>query len=261
MAVDLAPFSTSTLESALVSVAQAQGGVLRTGRDAYAQFEARGHRVGSAWLHSVVNALVESGRAIRLERGIYAVADDLGRISPVAVGGHIVPGGFVSLWSAADFYDLTTQDVSMVSVITSKRHPPIAAVELDAFFAFHVTSPDRLFGWHDEPINGTFARIADVERLLIDLLLFQGPGVPEPEQVRAIWRSAIGRANPYVLVDYARRLAVASVARRVGYLMDEVGLGPTRALEGWRAGDRHPVALFPSSPSSAELSTKWGVYG
>lgn len=261
MLPQLTPVRTSTLEAAIVDIAQSSGGAFRVA-DARVRLAALGHKVSSRRVLQVVEAMVKHGRTVRLDRGSYAVADGLGRISPLAVGSHLTPDGFVSLWTAADYYKVTSQDVSTVAVVTATRRRRFSSDDLGASFAFHMTTPDRLFGWHEEPIDGVFARLADIERMLIDLLWFEGTaGVPEPAQVLAIWRASASTVNPFVLVDYAKKMRSQRLSRRVGYLMDECDLEPSAALVGWRQGHREPTALFRDFPTFVDPSTKWGISG
>lgn len=257
----LDPIPTKTVEAAIRSAAQLQGGVFAF-PEAAALVRSIGPDIGSRRLQAVLDQLVEIGVALRIERGRYVLVDALGRMSPLAIGAYLVPAGYVSLWSAAFYYGFSTQDVETVSVITTVKKARLEVPEIGASFVFHKTTPHRIFGWHEEPTDGVFARLADRERVLIDLLYFQGTrGVPRGPQIRAIWEAARSTVNPFVLVDYTRRLGSSTLARRVGYLMDELSLGPTDALLEWRARDRTAIPLFLGGASSAKGSARWGIQG
>jgi predicted transcriptional regulator of viral defense system len=109
-------------------------------------------------------------------------------------------------------------------------------------------------------MDGTAARLADVERVLIDLVWFEGrEGVPDAHQVLAIWEASSAAANPYVLVDYARRMDSVRLSRRVGYLMDRFGMGPTDALADWSTKDRGKIRAFRFGAVGLPASNRWGI--
>ena len=164
----LDPFPTLTTEGALIDAAARHGGVLRTARNsaALAQVAKAGHGISSLWATKIAAGLVAKGRAIRIERGAYAVADAFGRIEPFAVGPELVDRGYTSLWSAADHYNLTTQDVSIVSVVTDRFKPAVEIGGLGFQVTFHKTSIDRIFGYVDVPLGSTMGRMAEVTDLV-----------------------------------------------------------------------------------------------
>lgn len=262
MLPDIAPIYTATVEAAIITVAQGHGGVFRLGQH-HEEVEARvGRDATKRWVSTVIDRMLVRGLAVRLEKGSYAVADGLGRISPVAVAANLVDDGYVSLWAAAAHHGVTTQDVELVPVVTTARKARISSPELGASFVFHRIGAERLFGWREEPVDGVYARVAELERLLIDLLWFEGlPGAPEPAQTLAIWRAAASRVNPYVLIEYAQRMHSQRLARRVGYLMDLSEIEGSEALAGWRTGARNPFPLFRERPTMVDPSSKWGISG
>jgi predicted transcriptional regulator of viral defense system len=250
---------TLTVEAAILAAAAQSGGVFRI-PEGPALVAAAGHCVSLTRILAVLDEMEAHGAALHLERGAHVIPDPIGRVSTLAVGSHLVGLGYISLWTATDHYGLTTQDVSGVSVVTPERKRPIDSPALNARFVFHRTSSERIFGWHEEAIDGTVARIADIERVLIDLVWFTGrEGVPDAFQVLAIWEAAAATANPYVLVDYAQRMGSTLLERRIGYLMDRFAIGPTDALLGWRAKDRRDIRVFRFGAVGLPASERWGV--
>ena len=262
MIPQLTPISTSTIEAAVFAAAQQRGGLFDVATSSEVVLDI-GHEVTGRRLRAVLSDLVERGSAVPLERGRYAIVDGLGRISPIAMGGFLAPAAYVSLWTAADHYRLTTQEVSTIAVVTATQKRPLDSEALGVRFIFHQTTGRRLFGWHEEPIDGVMACLADVEKVLIDLLWFGGQaGVPRAAQVMAIWEEGAKLMNPYVLVDYSNKMASSRLRRRVGYLMDLFGLTGSDGLLDWRSVDRSPVRLFASEAWNVERSAgRWGVYG
>lgn len=255
---------TRTIEAAIVDVAQRHGGVFRSDRSGahLAEMREASHEVLPAWVTRNLSTMVGQGRAIRLEKGAYAIADSFGRIEPFAIGANLVDRGYVSLWSAADHYNLTTQDVSTVSVITDVIKPSLSIGQTGFTVSFHRTSKKRLFGFRDVAIGGTMARLADVEKMLIDLIWFYGaPGAPDGFQTMAIWRTAFEerRANGYVIAEYAARMDSQRLVRRVGFLLDQFGQPGADQLPNWRTGERRAIPLLPGSPASGDVSRAWGV--
>ena len=258
------PISTPNLAAAVLDVAARNGGVFRLDRGGATMGELAvvGFAVEAGTVTRTMSRLVEIGRAVRVEKGAYVVADAFGRVEPFAAAPALVDAGYLSLWAAADHYRLTTQDVAGMAVVTDRTKAEVPLIH-DYVARFHTTNADRLFGFHEEPMGGTYGRIADVEKMLIDLVWFYGqPITPDAFQVMAIWRHAFHehRANPYVLADYAARMNSQRLARRVGYLLDAYQQPGSDLLAGWKSGDRKPITVLPGLPSGGgTLDPRWGI--
>lgn len=257
---------TRTVEAAIVDVALRHGGVFRSDRDGahMAELRSLGHAVAPDWILDNLALMVAQGRAIRIERGAYAIADAFGRIEPFAIGGHMVDLGYVSLWSAADHYNLTTQDVSTVSVITDRIKRPADIGATGFAVLFHKTTTERLFGYEDIQIGSTTARFATIEKMLIDLIWFFGaPATPDAFQTLSIWRAAFEerRANGYIVAELAVKMNSQRLVRRVGYLLEQFGQPGTEALRNWRRGERRAIPLLAGTPPTGAFSSAWGVHG
>ena len=261
MTQDVTSKLTIRTETAVVDAALRHGGVFEIDArgEQVRELAAAGVPASPSWLASVLDSLVRRGRAVRLERGAYAVTDAFGHVEPFAVGGYLVRHGYVSLWSAADHHRLTTQDVSTVSVVTDVKKAAVEIAGTGYEAVFHRTSAARVFGFRDVRIGSTRARMADVEKMLIDLIWFYG--TPDAFQTMAIWRVAFEQrqANGYRLADYAARMDSPRLVRRIGHLLDVYRQPGADRLPDWRRGDRSVIPLLPGVSSSGDVSQKWGV--
>ena len=225
----------------------------------------------------LLSQLVTGGWLRRLRRGLYA---GLGRlpgwvdVHPFAVATRLVSPAAISHWSALHHHGLTEQVPRHVTastprkVVTPSMRAPSAAQRREgrkageeggkhlwetngvAYEYFTVTR-DRFFGieeiWIDEHFR---VPIYDKERSLLDG--FVAPRVfGSLSEPLGILEEHLGSLDLEKMVGYAVRLGKASIARRLGWALDRLGvpsrvtdplvripmdgvkvLGPTRPYEG-----------------------------
>lgn len=256
-----------TLIEGLLAYAQRHGGLVRLGtqnEDPGAEIRSLGHEITDQRLRALLSELVAQGKVQRPARGIYLVPDAFGRISRWAVASEL--GGqraYVSLWSAADFHHLTTSQPGWLSVVSDRTLPTVDLGPAGTV-VFHRTDSERLFGAVEVPDGGVYARIARIERLLIDLLWFgDAPDAPSAMETYAIWKAAVGRnLNGALLVDYTSRMTSARLSRRIGYLMEHFGMSGGDALLASKGTEEETIRAIPGRGSvTLPPSSKWRVKG
>ncbi len=185
----------------------------------------------------VLSQLINHGVATRLKSGTFRLVpfelgferEYLG--NPYIVARELALGGrkgaqeeyYISYGSAFDLHQMVTQPQLIVSVSSPRmmRSRTIQGTE----FRFVRCKADDLFGltemWIDKNEK---VCVSDLERTLLDGLkqpAYCG-GFSEVAKAFSIKRQAI---DPQKLIDYAVKLDVGAVTRRLGYLMELYQIG------------------------------------
>lgn len=185
----------------------------------------------------VLSQLIKNGVVSRLKSGTFSLVpfelgfenEYLGNPYVVAreliLGGHIhrKDNYYLSFGSAFDLHQMVTQPQLIVYLSSPKmmRSTTIQGTE----FRFVRCKEKDLFGITDKWINKTEKiRVSDLERTLIDGLKHPAycGGLSEVAKGFSIKHQAI---DPQKLIDYAIKLDVGAVNRRLGYLMELYTIG------------------------------------
>ena len=211
-----------------------------------------------------VGKLVERGLATRLKPGLFILVPfELGREreylgNPYVVARELAGGRdyYVSHASAMDMHNMVTQPQLIVYV--TSPHPFRGRTILGTEFRFVRCKPEHLFGVTDHWADKTEkVAVSDLERTIID-------GLKQPEYcggfadvAKAYW---MRRADMNVgrLVDYALRLDVGAVIRRLGFLLETSGAVAPADLErlhGRLTATYH--LLDPGLPAEGHHVARW----
>ena len=246
---------------------QRHGGVIRLGvqgQDPADEIRALGHEATDQRLRALLSELTAVGTIQRPARGIYLVPDAFGRVSRWAVASELGGGSaHLSLWSAADFHGLTTSQVGWLSVVTDQPQVTVNLGPLGTA-VFHRTDKRRVFGAIEVADGAVYARVARIERLLIDLLWFaEASDAPSSTETYAIWQAAVSRGlNGALLAEYTRRMGSNRLSRRVGYLMDHFQVAGSQPLLAQLGSEQELIQAIPGRGSvTLQPSPKWRVKG
>jgi predicted transcriptional regulator of viral defense system len=175
---------------------------------------------------NLVAGLVNRGLATRLKPGLFILVPfELGREreylgNPYVVARELAetPEYYVSHASAMDLHQLVTQPQLAVFVTSPKAIRPRTVLGTE--FRFVRCKPKDMFGivelWATKTER---VRVSDLERTILD-------GLKQPEHcggltevAKGLWmgRDAIAMTK---LVDYALRMGVGAVVRRLGFLLE-----------------------------------------
>lgn len=237
-----------------------------------------GTRLGISgdYLRVLISQLARSGWLTRLRRGMYAVTGDLSgdlHIHPFVVATQIVQPSAISHWSAMHHHGLTEQVPRGVSAITPKKvvtpsmrkpsdeyhHRHHAWVIGGIRYEYVSVKPEHFFGIAEVWIDQNFrVPITDQERTILDLFanprLFGGMG-----EALTVIEEHLQDIDLRRLVDYAVRYGIDSVAKRVGWTLERIGvsdeiIAPLAAMptSGFRI-------LDPTRPHSGPCDKRWGI--
>ncbi|MFM9971617.1 MAG: hypothetical protein ACKVQK_24820 [Burkholderiales bacterium] len=196
--------------------------------------------LSSAAARNLVHKAQQRGLVTRLKPGLFnLVPFELGRAtehvgSPYLIARAIAGDApyFLSHGTALELHRMATQPNLTVHVSCTRRVRAQTAGGYD--FRFLQIKPEHEFGimthWIDKE---NFVMMSDVERTIIDGLRHPAFAGGITEVAKGLWmkREVL---NIKRLLDYADRLAVGAVVRRLGYLLERYGLADTAAQKTLR---------------------------
>ena len=213
---------------------------------------------------SFVRKLVDRGVAARLRPGLYILVPlELGRAREYLGNAYVVArelaGGkayYLSHASAMDIHGMVTQP-QLVVYVTSPA-PMRGRTILGTEFRFVRCKPSDVFGTIEEWVDKQQkVVVSDVERTVVD-------GLKQPEHCGGVTEIAKGLSmrrtdvSATKLVDYALRLGVGAVIRRLGFLMEAYGVGPPAELARLAATLTPTYTLLdPVLPPEGRFLAKW----
>lgn len=213
---------------------------------------------------SLIKKAAGRGLVTRLKRGLFVVVPpELGSAreysgEPYLVGRHLAGGApcFVSHASAMEIHRMVTQPQLAVFVSSPKRIPN--RIVHGTEFRFVLIKQGHFFGATKHWVTKQEAvDVSDLERTVID-------GLRQPEYcggvsdvAKGLWmRHQDMRAGK--LVDYALRLGVGAVTRRLGYLLELYGIAPESELARLSNSLTSTyVALDPVLPKEGRYLARW----
>ncbi|HEX5138274.1 MAG TPA: type IV toxin-antitoxin system AbiEi family antitoxin [Planctomycetota bacterium] len=213
---------------------------------------------------SFVRKLVDRGVAARLKPGLYALVPfELGRErrypgNPLVVAREIMHGAdyYLSHATAMEIHAMTTQPQLVVMVSTPKPRRSVTALGVE--FRFVRCQRKHLFGLTEHWVTKQEkVRVSDPERTIID-------GLKQPEHCGGLTEVAKGlwmrRQDMKVgrLVEYARRISVGAVVRRLGFLLETYEMAGVKDLDRLRKGLTETyVRLDPILPAEGKRLRRW----
>lgn len=164
---------------------------------------------------------------------------------------------FLSHASAMEIHQLTTQPNFEVYVTVLNR---LDSLNLGGSPVHFVTSrPDRFFGYEHRAGSPNKICVADIERALLDGLVRPHYCAGLVEVAKAFF-IAKGRFSTEKLTQYCRRFGSGAAIRRMGFLLEVLGLATAEELAAIAASlPPATVKLDPDAPLSGPHIAKWGL--
>jgi predicted transcriptional regulator of viral defense system len=213
---------------------------------------------------SFVRKLVDRGVAARLKPGLYVLVPfELGRErqypgNPLVVAREIMHGEdyYLSHATAMEIHGMTTQPQLVVMVSTPKPRRSVTALGVE--FRFVRCQRRHLFGLTEHWVTKQEkVRVSDLERTIID-------GLKQPEHCGGLTEVAKGLwmrrqdMNVDRLVQYAKRIGVGAVVRRLGFLLETYEIAGAPDLHRLRRGlTATYVRLDPILPAEGKRLRRW----
>jgi predicted transcriptional regulator of viral defense system len=151
---------------------------------------------------------------------------------------------YISFWSALNYYGFSDNTPIKIFLATTRYSKEIKN------FKYVTLSSRRFFGY---VLIGRMV-IAEKEKAIVDSLLFPkySGGIKE---IKKSLESAIDKIDIKKLIDYSIKIKTKSVVRRLGYLLDSLGVKKLKRLE--ENIGRGFILLDPSLEKRNNLNKKW----
>ena len=213
---------------------------------------------------NLVHKARQRGLVTRLKPGLYnLVPFELGRAteyigSPYLIAPELAGTApcFLSHGTALELHRMVTQPNFTVYASCTRRVRAQTVGGYDFRFV-HITAAQE-FGvvkhWIDKE---RFVMISDMERTIIDCLRHPAFAGGITEVAKGMWMKRNGLIVER-LMEYAQRLGVGAVVRRLGYLLEHYGMGDASMLETFRGTLTATYQrLDPLLPAQGAFLSRW----
>jgi predicted transcriptional regulator of viral defense system len=211
--------------------------------------------------------LADRGWLTRVGRGIYAPVPLAARqpgdwpVDPWIVATRRFDPCYVGGWSALAHHDLTEQIFRSLVVITARKVRNRSDRSQTTPIVLRHRDRTKFFGldlaWRD----GTRVHVSDRERTLIDVLDEPALGGGVPQVAEALLEYfAEGRIDGERLIAYGDRLANRTAFKRLGYLLETLGIGDDTLIAACMARRSAGLSsLDPANPRAGDRDSRWGL--
>lgn len=240
---------------------------------------ARSLGIAPSYLPVLLHRLQRAGLIERLKRGAYAFADAIPgavAVHPFSIAMTLIDPCAVGGWAALNHHGLTEQIPHVITLLTPKRvvtpamrgvTPAMRGASQTAPSVWEVagqryeiasTVPANFFGHEEVWMGDARVRILDRERALLDC--FASPRrFGSLAEALGILEEHLHEIDVQRLIEHARRFSKQVVAKRVGHVLERLGVAPA-VLEPLRAlpmlGYR---ALDPTKQAVGTRDRRWQV--
>ena len=208
--------------------------------------------------------LQRKGWIRRIRRGLFAViplssgVDRSPQLHEFLIAMEIVTPAAVSYWSALNHHGLTEQLPGTVFVVTNHlvRRPPTSVLGIP----FKVVSvrPRKYFGLVKDWISEKPFWVTNKEKTIID-------GLDLPQYIGGVGEVAKALQIGWKDLDesrlrtYSAKIGNSAVAKRLGFLMENLNLGdPERLRKGVHLASGFSP-LDPTLPRKGKYNSRWGL--
>jgi predicted transcriptional regulator of viral defense system len=254
-----------------------KAGISRSGREELAAVTSRGKRLVT--VDDVVNGLAvnrsdaakklarwtEQGWLRRVRRGLYIPVPvdveqpELWSEDPLVLADAVWSPCYFTGWTAANHWGLTEQIFRTTVVKTSRRVRATNQRLLDHDYLIGHT-PDSTMAWGVRPVWRREQRVsmADESRTVVDVL--DDPGIGGGiRHVAEILSAYLIDFEGDQLLDYGERLGNRTVFKRMGYLIEAMGLPYDYLLAACRERISGGVSLL--DPGASDTGPRIGEWG
>lgn len=200
----------------------------------------------------------------RIRRGRFAVVplssgeDRSPQLHEFVVAMELVSPAVIAYWSALNHHGMTEQLPRTVFVATDhpvRRQP---GELLGVIYKIVSLKPVKLFGVMKDWIDETPFSVTDREKTIID-------GLDLPQYVGGVSEIAKALIGSWKALDekklreYAEKIGNSAVAKRLGFILETLGLGDVEALRAAIPLASGFSPLDPTMPKRGKYNRRWGL--
>ena len=208
--------------------------------------------------------LERKGWIRRIKRGKFAVIPlssgetRATQLHEFLIAMELVSPAAIAYWSALNHHGMTEQIPRTVFVATNHHVQKSIRETLGVTFQIISVQPKKFFGIEKDWINEQPFSITDKEKTIID-------GLDLPKYVGGVGEIAKALAqswnelNEEKLREYAVKIGNTAVGKRLGFLMETLGLGNPESLRKTLTFGAGYSQLDPTLPRRGKHSRRWGL--
>jgi predicted transcriptional regulator of viral defense system len=189
-----------------------------------------------------INRMTKMGMINKIEKGKFTIYDD-----PFIVSTQLIYPSYISFLSAFFLHGKTTQTINEILVVSSRRKKDIDVFGMK--IKFITLNPRFMFGFKKVGKGNSYIFLAEVEKAIIDSLF-----LPRYCPLSEVF-SALKEADIDKTLNYASLIGIEAVNRRLGYLLDVLGVETKLRAKGKAA-----YKLNPAIKSLGRFNSKWRLY-
>ena len=197
-------------------------------------------------VYVLISRLYKRGMIFKPMKGFISLSQD-----PFIISSQLYPPSYISFITALYLHGKIQQVIDRIFIVTPKKRKQIAAIfEMDVHFV--TLKRAMMFGYKKVRKESSYVVLADVEKAIIDCLYL--PRYCRLVDVFDILKEGadmdVGR-----LIEYAKMSKSEAVERRLGYLLDLVGI-----KHDLRPKNKSTYKLNPRIKAKGEFDNKWRIY-
>ena len=214
----------------------------------------------------IVFRLKNKGALVPIKRGVYFYSPlESGpagsQINEFLIPSILFPKGnyYIGYSTMYSYYGFTDQIFQTMYILNTsvQREKPIGGIR----FKMIKVSPKRMYGLQKLKIKNTEIIVSDRERTLVDLFYFPQPVGGLIQAFRILKKEVkYKKVDIKKFIKYAVRFPSVSTKKRIGFILDSLGIDNTTLKPLLNAVRRTSlVTVFPSSSRKGKINKKWMV--
>jgi len=215
----------------------------------------------------LLSHLAIGGWLSRIRRDLYspvplgATSPAEWRADPWIVAATSFAPGYIGGWTASEFWHFTDQLFRDVVVVTCRRVRSRTALIQGTRFRLRVISPTKMFGTKTVWRGTSKVEVSDPSRTIADILNDPtiGGGIRHVAEVLAAYFESEHRDED-CLLDYVERLRNRTVYKRLGHLVETLGISAPRTIQICRGKISAGLSVLdPSVRSPGKITKRWNL--
>lgn len=236
--------------------------------------EAKLLEISDKYVSQLLHLLTQGGMIVRLRRDLYALKEGFPsniQLHPFVIAVNLVSPSVISHWSAMNFHGLTEQIPVRVTAMTTKKvvTPDMRKGKENSQkhawnisgvkYEYITVKPAFYFGIEEIWINQYFKiPITDKERTMLEAFaspsFFGGMG-----EAIGILEENINELDLERLISYSIHYGKASVSRRLGWSLEQIGIGRDKLKPLANISSSGYSILDPGRPWEGPCNSYWKI--
>ena len=195
-------------------------------------------------VYVLINRLHNKGLITKPLKGVISLSQD-----PFVISSQLYPPSYISFITALYLHGKIQQVIDRIFIVSARKRRQIKVFGMDVQFV--TLKRAMIFGYKKERKENSYVVVADVEKAIIDCLYL--PRYCRLADIIDILEE--GDVDIRRLIEYARMSKIEAVERRLGYLLDLIGM-----KHDIRPKSKTSYKLNPSIKEKGEFDNKWRIY-